>query len=229
MPERYLLESVYNFRDIGGYPLLNGKRTKYGVLFRSGSLSYATKEDVKKIEDIGIKTIIDLRGDKEHNELPDLTQASKKITAYHLPVNGGGRVPVDEDDMLASYMEMVEEPVSARAIFSTIAHAEKPILIHCTAGKDRTGVFTALLLALAGVTHDDINADYLLSIPYLRAMMSLTLDRHPDFPRACLFPKADFLSKFWNEFRGRYGLVSEYLDYIGLSGEEIDILSHLLK
>lgn len=229
MPQHYLFDQIYNFRDIGGHPLAYGGFTQSGIIYRSAGLSYATHEDLEKLKKMGIKTIIDLRGDKEYNELPDKTMDDPFFHNLHLSVNGGGRVPIDADDMVDSYMEMVDEPNSARAIFKAIVEAEKPLLLHCTAGKDRTGVVVALLLAAAGVPKDDINADYLLSVAYLRAMVAATLEHHPDFPLACLFPRPEHMERFWREFNGKYGPVVAYFDSIGLNENEIDALTNMVR
>src|SRR5574344_2157624 len=145
MLRRIPFEKIENFRDLGGYAARYGE-TSFGVVFRSGSLSDATPEDLDKMAALPIRTVIDLRDDEAKAKTPDKTASDSRFATIMLPVNGNGRVPKDHEDQVASYLQMLEDPVSARRMFLAIAHALKPVVIHCTAGKDRTGAFIAVLL-----------------------------------------------------------------------------------
>jgi protein-tyrosine phosphatase len=227
MLRRIPFEGIENFRDLGGYAARYGE-TSYGVIYRSASISDATPADVEKIASLGIKTIIDLRSayDKEH--FPDKTLDDPRFFTIQLPVNGEGRVATDEDDMVRSYLEMLEDPKTARAIFLTIANAEKPCLIHCAAGKDRTGCILTVILLANGVSFEDCNAEYLSSIPYIPKLMENTLRVNPDFPQAYLFPKVTFLKRVFSEFKERWGDVDGYFEFLGLSDDEIALIKNLL-
>ncbi len=224
---RIPLKGIDNLRDLGGYPARYGE-TSYGVLYRSSDISHVDDGDRALSASLGIRSIIDLRSSDVQQKYPDDLSAFPEASYYPLEANGGGRIPVDEEDMFASYFEMIEEPVSAARIFRTLLNCEKPALIHCTAGKDRTGVFVALVLLANGVDPLDINADYLLSLPLLKHTRDRTLAAHPDFPRVCLYPSADYLPSFLERFEKRYGSVEGYFRTIGLSTTEIDGLANLL-
>jgi protein tyrosine/serine phosphatase/8-oxo-dGTP pyrophosphatase MutT (NUDIX family) len=227
MLRRLPLEKVENFRDVGGYAARYGE-TSFGVLYRSASLSDATSGDLDKIAGLGIKTILDLRDPKAKETTPDRSANDPRFKTLLLDVNGNGRVPLNRNDQVASYLEMLEDPQSARAIFLAIAHAEKPLVIHCTAGKDRTGCFIAVLLLANGVPFHDVNADYMLSFPYLTRLKRVTMAQYPDFPKAVLTPSTGFLKRVFDKFNKRYGTVDEYFKTIGLGEDDIALLDNLL-
>jgi protein tyrosine/serine phosphatase/8-oxo-dGTP pyrophosphatase MutT (NUDIX family) len=227
MLRRIPFDKIENFRDLGGYSARYGE-TSFGVVYRSGSLSDATPDDVDKLAKIGIKTIIDLRNDKDKTEKPDRTKGDPRFINISLSVNGNGRVPVNRVDMINSYIEMLEDPEQAKRIFLTIAHCEKPCVIHCTAGKDRTGCFCAVLELANGVPFHDVNADYMLSFAYLTRLCKITKKTMPDFPSAVLTPSAEFLKKVFVKFNKKWGKVDEYFSKIGLSKDDITLLNNLL-
>lgn len=227
MLRRVPFEKIENFRDVGGYSARYGE-TSFGVIYRSGTLSDATTSDLDKLAELGLKSILDLRDDEAKSSQPDKTLNDPRFAEILLPVNGNGRVPKDHADQIESYLEMVEEPVSARRIFLALAHAPKPLVIHCMAGKDRTGIFIALLLLANGVPFHDVNADYMLSFPYLSRMSRLTMAKYPDFPKTVLTPDVAFLREVMDRFSARYGMVDDYFQTIGLSDDDIALLDNLL-
>ncbi len=220
-------QKIENFRDLGGYETRFGE-TRFGVVYRSATLCYATKEDIEKLASLGVKTILDLREERTKKSNPDPMKFDPRFKVVELNVNGNGRIPKDYKDGIDSYLEMLEDPSSARAIFQTILLCEKPMVFHCNAGKDRTGVFAFILLMLAGVHKDDINADYMLSYPCLREMTHETRANHPEVPEHCLTPNIEYLYDVYDAFFKRYGSAEEYLTAIGLQEEEINGLANLL-
>ena len=227
MPRSIKLDNVENFRDLGGYACEFGE-TQFGNIYRSASLVKASKEDIDKVASLGIKTIVDLRGREDQAALPSPFKGDSRFQVIELEVNGNGRIPKDRPDQLDSYMEMIEDPESARRIFRTFINADKPLVFHCNAGKDRTGVFTLVLLALAGVDIDDINADYMLSFPYLPKMTKDTRENRPFVPELLLTPDITYIPEFYRVFLERYGTVENYCEVIGLSEDEIDYLKNIL-
>ena len=220
-------ENIENFRDLGGYPCSFGE-TSFGVIYRSATLAYASKKDVDHMAEIGIKTVIDLREDSVKASLPSPMLGDPRFTYIALPVNGNGRIPVDHEDQVESYMEMLYEPRTARNIFQAILNAPKPLVFHCNAGKDRTGAFSMILLMLAGVPFEDINADYMMSYPLLPKMTANTRAFHKEEPELLLVPNTDFLPCVHNAFYDRYGSLSAYFEAIGMSDDEFVALSNLL-
>ncbi|MFA6830461.1 MAG: tyrosine-protein phosphatase [Bacilli bacterium] len=228
MLRRIPFEKVENFRDVGGYYATYGE-TGFGIVYRSGSLSDATENDIRELADLKIRTIIDLRNDTDKEKRPDKTVGDKRFINVSLSVNGNGRVPKNRWDMINSYIEMLEEPKQAKKVFNTILTCEKPCVLHCSAGKDRTGCFTAILLLANGVPFHDVNADYMLSFPYLTRLQRETKKKYPDFPQAVLKPDVLFLARVMKKFNKKWGQVSDYFRFLGFTDQEIAGLSALLK
>ncbi len=227
MNRHFVFDGIENFRDLGGYTCRYGT-THFGVLYRSGSLTDASQEDLAKIASMGIKSVIDIRSDKDKEKYPDATKAIEGITHYELSVNGNGRVPVSREDMIDSYLEMLEEPHQARKIFMAIAHVTKPAIIHCVAGKDRTGVFVFLTLLLNGVPFEEANADYLMSPAYLTRLREHTKATNPDFPSAVMDPDANLWPEVWNRFLEKYHSLDEYLDFLAFNESDAWLLKNCL-
>lgn len=227
MARRIAFENIENFRDLGGYACSFGT-TEFGHIYRSASLAKASKADLDKMAEIGIKSVIDLRGGADQASVPNPCLNDPRFKVYSLEVNGNGRIPQDQEDQYDSYMEMIEDAESARKIFRTFISAEKPLVFHCNAGKDRTGVFTIMLLALAGVDIDDINADYMLSFPYLPKMTKETREIRKYVPELLLTPKIEFIPEFYRRFIERFHSPEEYFEAIGLIDDEISYLANVL-
>ncbi len=167
------LASADNFRDVAGtgYPTYDGGRLRTGVLFRSNELQLSDT-DAGSLADLGIRDVLDLRDHQEVEAHPDVEVPGATWT--HVRVPG---IPMDDVATLTSreaglatmkrvYRIFVEDD-GARGAFgdllTRLAHAEHPQLFHCTAGKDRTGWASALLLRIAGVPEATVLEDYLLT------------------------------------------------------------------
>ena len=195
---------VANFRDLGGYPGADGKRVKWGLLYRSGHFANATQSDLKKLQALNIDTMIDFRSAIEKEEEPDRLPASGSIKTLALPmldvVNEAMSKEVhaivksknyQDFDAFKKMTEMYRLIASEHApeyqkfIQTILAAGGKPVLWHCTAGKDRTGFGAAILLRLLGVDDKLIIEDYLLSQQYVEKrwrliiMLLLTRGREP--------------------------------------------------
>ncbi len=227
MFKSYAFQGIDNFRDLGGYECDYGM-TSYGVVYRSATPVNATPADIEKIVGLGIRSVIDLREDSVKKTHPSPFKGDSRFKVIELNVNGSGRVPVDHDDVLASYMEMVEDPYSARRIIRALLDCEKPCLIHCNAGKDRTGVFAALILTAQGVRFDDVNADYMSSFPYLFDATEKLLEMKPDFPEVCLRPNIHMLHEFMQMFFEKYEDFDGYFEAIGLSEADANAFKNIL-
>lgn len=175
------LDGEYNMRDLGGYSGYQRKKIRSGKLFRSGELSRLTPSDHERIHELGIKNVIDLRSHEESDERPDCLPEG--IRHFHLPLIKKLAWNHTESETIAailsgqvdarSYMtELYTHTdsmriVSWRGIFKILESGETT-LYHCTAGKDRAGMTTAILLYILGVEQETVVEDFLSSNIYLR-------------------------------------------------------------
>lgn len=235
------LEGVNNFRDYGGYAVAGGGRVKRGVLWRSGQHVGASDADLQTISGIRFATVIDLRGDSERELNPCrrhagfaaevlFCQGETAGLAPHLDA-AEGVVGGDEarEAMRRLYAEMPYRPnlvAVLRRYFAALAQDRGPSLIHCYAGKDRTGMAVALAHHVLGARPDDAMADYLLT-------NEATKDRKlPGTPggdsgryaalskaaaRALFFVDASYLETGFAAIRASHGTVDAYLaDVLGV-------------
>lgn len=174
------LEGVHNFRDYGGYAARGGAKLKAGLLFRSGQHGDATPDDLERIGSFNIATVIDLRGNAERELFPCarppgfsarvLFADGETAGSGHAPhVEAARQVSTAEDAhtaMTGLYASMPFRPKLVevfRLYFKALAENKGATLLHCLAGKDRTGLAVGLLHTLLGVHPDDVMADYLLT------------------------------------------------------------------
>lgn len=164
-------EGCFNFRDIGGYPGADGRTVRWGRYFRAGRQDRMTAEDLQKIRNLGIRTQIDLR---RPDEVRDQGRGPLEAlgASYHniavIPEGGTdhlSRLVGDTGISGKRYLGYLEfGPEAWVRMFRIFEQAgTQPILLHCTAGKDRTGVSTAFLLSVLGVDRDVIETDYALT------------------------------------------------------------------
>jgi protein-tyrosine phosphatase len=152
-------EGVANFRDIGGYDAGTTQTVATGVVFRTGTLAFATTSDVTLIHDLGVRTIIDFRTTYEVTYAPDAPALDEFTTHVYIPISFPGV------SMLEAYGNFPTSRTQEwRQAFSVIADPTSlPLIYHCQAGKDRTGVMTALLLTALGVDRETVIDDYMQS------------------------------------------------------------------
>ncbi len=236
----FKIKKVKNFRTVGNIKNSEGRTLKEGKLYRSANLFRLKPKSFKTIEKIGIQEIIDLRNSKEiaqkPNRLPEgiiyknesafedegdqLEQARKLVLQGK--VNGKDA----EKRMLDFYRNYVtERPEVIRKIITEILESDTPVLYHCTAGKDRTGIITALVLTILRFDRETIDNDYLLSNNYRRKLVDrrLWLARNLHF----IYPKLDisvleklswvetaYLDAAFNEINKKYGSTDRYIQEV---------------
>ncbi|CAH0217753.1 tyrosine-protein phosphatase [Microbacterium sp. Bi128] len=155
-----LVSGATNFRDVGGLSAGSG-RTRSGVLFRSGNLRHVDDEGLEALRALGLRRIVDLRDDDEVRHAPSRL-TGLDVDVQRLPLFLGSVESFFERDISLGelYDELISDsPTRIVAAVRAIAGAQ-PVLIHCTVGKDRTGVTVAIALAAAGVDRDAVVADY---------------------------------------------------------------------
>jgi protein-tyrosine phosphatase len=169
------LEGGSNFRDLGGHRTAEGARVRRGAVFRSAHLGGLTAADRTALGRLGVKTIVDLRGVNEAAETPHLIDGlACRVVGAHIEPQLGEKIRDAVADGSASPFLMMQYLTDHyrdyprrcapgfRTLFATLSDgAHRPLVFHCTAGKDRTGFASALLLTLLGVHWDDVMEDYL--------------------------------------------------------------------
>ncbi len=174
------IASAYNFRDLGGYLSQDGRIVKWNTFIRSGDFPSLSDEDNVYLQSIPIKSVVDFRAKDEEERLKDTIIPNSK--SYFLSVDSGNLVPefmalmndkVNTPDVVYSrgvelmktmYLSIVTDFRHIyKEFFKLIQNQEVPILFHCTAGKDRTGIAAALLLSALNVDRDVILKDYLMT------------------------------------------------------------------
>ncbi|WP_037080256.1 tyrosine-protein phosphatase [Pseudonocardia spinosispora] len=171
------LEGVENVRDLGGLPLTGGGHTRFGQVLRSARLHELTESDVEfLVEKFGIRTVIDLRSPKEVDRDGPTPMERAGVRTEHLTVLPTGQRPIprdDEDPKLFNYRGyLADRPENMLAAVRLLTEPDAgPALVHCAAGKDRTGVFCALVEDAVGVRREAVIEDYALSNEALEAVL----------------------------------------------------------
>ena len=243
------LEAIFNFRDYGGYPAGEGARVKRATLWRSGQHNRATEADLAEVSRLGLNTVIDLRGDSERTMYPCVrpadfvaavlfepgeTAALKRVAAHEEASGALGSAEDARRAMVELYRGLPWRPVLAgtlRLYFEALAERDGPSLLHCLAGKDRTGVATALAHHVLGVHPDDALGDYLLTnsagnldqwIAMQSAAMRQRVGREMSDAaiRVILTVRPEYLETALGAIRERHGSIDRYLeDVLGVTAE----------
>ena len=175
LPHVVPLKGGSNFRDLGGYRTNEGRTVRRHAVFRSAHLGALTNEDRSALSKIGVRTIVDLRGVSEAAETPHLIDGvACRVVGAHIEPQLGDKIRVAVADGSATPHLMMQYLTDHyrdyprrcapgfRTLFATLSDGtHRPLVFHCTAGKDRTGFASALLLTLLGVPWDTVMDDYL--------------------------------------------------------------------
>jgi protein-tyrosine phosphatase len=226
------LEGAVNFRDLGGYATTDGQRTRWRVLFRADGLSELTEPDLVIMRELGIRTVIDLRTGHEL-EQSRFDVDAHPVEFHHFPfiksltnVEDFNRAP---GFLGAQYREMLEDaaPQIVGALAALAAPDARPAVFHCTAGKDRTGLLSALVLSLLGVPEDTVVADYALSGAAMARLRAKLVVKYPDGKLliedsdAILSADPANMIALFAHLKERFGTVTEYATTIGVPDEVV--------
>jgi protein-tyrosine phosphatase len=252
------MESIHNFRDFGGYKTRNGLIVKKGLLYRSGSLTKASDNDLKKISALGIKTIIDLRTHQERHSNPEPIPGNSNVTSIHIPIKvrmhnesgliwqllslrfGKARKIDYHEAMRDAYQEYVTDfqPEFSKILKLTSESSNLPILIHCTGGKDRTGFACSLIQQMLDIPIETVLQDYLQTNIFLHEVKDEFRKRLKRFSWlgisiekvAPLFEaRKEFLEAAYDKIIDDFGTINDYIrEGLGFSDEERQRLKHLL-
>lgn len=235
--------TLRNFRDIGGLRTLDGRRVRTGLLFRSATPVFLTERESRwLVDDLGLRLRIDLRSRSEVTQESSRELGRRERRVLNLPIGAGEQWKRDEridalgERVAAYYLRFLQHtPRSFVAAVSALAAQDGvPALVHCTAGKDRTGVLLAVLLAAIGISHDDIVADYARTAPELPALFA-QLRQLPGYQeRIAVLPEEshtadpESMIAFLKGLQGTYGGAADYLRRSGATDEMLDALSRKL-
>jgi protein-tyrosine phosphatase len=241
IPRVLALEAAYNFRDLGGYAAPGRRVTRWRTLFRADGLHRLTVADLGVMEEIGLRTVIDLRTADELVERGRFPLDVHPVGYHHVSLMDviwdPGQAPAETsgapvaDFLLHRYIEMIDG-AGARIgdIFAILADPDAlPAVFHCAAGKDRTGILAALLLSSLGVVDDDVVADYALTgeaVPRMLAAWKAAAAANPPVegvapatptPASFLAAEPDAMAGLLTLIREVHGSTRQYVRTLGVS------------
>jgi protein-tyrosine phosphatase len=246
-----VLDGVHNFRDLGGYPTatsMGAGRTRWGLVYRADGLGRLTPDDVEVLRQRGLGTVIDLRTDAELADRGRFPVELHAVTFHHLPVldqTWQARDVPDVQDahefLMWAYRDMlrVGSGKIAGALHIIADPNVTPVVFHCAAGKDRTGLVAAMLLAVLGVPDDYVAADYGRTAEGMRKMRAAwskwaadqggdEKNRLTDAPAYYFESPPAVMSELLTDLRTQYGSVVDYVRSLGVNDAEIAALRERL-
>ncbi len=247
---RLRFSGAKNFRDLGGYKTVAGKTVRWGSLYRSDALNKLRDADLKLLSTLNLHQIIDLRSGYERELYPDRLPSELASLVAEIPILDRGseafKAPREElakllkeikvtEFMTSAYMEYASRFTAEMKQFlnALISSKGRPVLFHCTAGKDRTGFAAALILRILGVPHNVVMDDYLLSNQYFYSghrwnVALLRILRGKQFANVVndfMMVRAADLSTAFETIDRDYGSFENYIcNGLGLSLEDVEHL-----
>lgn len=242
-PKRIQLDGPANFRDLGGYPTVDGRRLRHGHVYRSDSLSHMSDADTRHVAEVlGVVTVVDLRAAHEVETFGHGPLGTLGVVVHHLPIVDETRsdrvehrsdapdpATMQLDEIYAMMLERFGERFAA--VLRVVADpANQPVVFHCAAGKDRTGLVAALLLGALEVDDEIIAADYAITAEHMDELVA----RHRDRARAgdqfaevaeqLFTAEASVMRTVLANLRHEQGSAAEYLVRHGLEPAALDAL-----
>ncbi|BAL92334.1 hypothetical protein AMIS_71140 [Actinoplanes missouriensis 431] len=232
---------AYNFRDVGGYTGLDGRTVRWRRLFRADSLHRLGEQDAEAFAALGVRTVIDLRRPHEVEKFGRVAEEHgtdyRNLVLRHVDWEEVDHPEdaVHERWLADRYLNFAEDGHEAllESLRVIADPSAAPVVVHCMAGKDRTGTVCALALSLLGVGDEEIAADYALTTEAMRPLTEYLLRTSPEsiLGNEHMFdspPEAMLL--FLADLRALHGSVEGYAKQIGLTDDEIaSMRAHLLN
>ncbi len=231
-----VVPGAVNFRDVGGLPA-GPSRTRSGTLFRSGNLAQLDEAGLAALDGLGIRRIIDLRADEEVAHAPSKV-GGLALQTQRVPLFLGSVASFFADDIPLDemYRRLVED--SADRVVEVVRGivSDQPVLVHCTVGKDRTGVTVALALAAAGVDSEAVIADYARTEQLLpqwrnKRVVKALRKMHPEavhLEDLATRSPAPVMRNLLADLTARYGSPADYLRAQGMADDELAELRRTL-
>jgi protein-tyrosine phosphatase len=239
-PRLIPLEGTQNFRDVGGYRTADGRRVKWGLIFRSADLSKLTAADIAELNLLGVQTVFDLRSTGERRNAPDVFAGRSTTVSLDYDINAqaittalhsGPTVESLRSALSATYLELLTSlQPEYRQLFDQLLEGRGATIYHCTAGKDRTGTATALILSALGVPRETIYADYLMSNRFYHPAANATPMGGMPSELSAVLTSVDqsYLQGLYDSIDDHYGSVDGYLDRaLGVDAAKISRLREL--
>ena len=241
LPRVLALKGASNVRDLGGWPAADGRRVRFGKVFRSASLATLTDDDVAALGEAGVRTVCDLRGEVERRRAPSRLAG---VATHALCIEPSLRPSLS--DLLATetvtgpdVMALMRGAYTAyalewshryRALFDLLLEENAPpLLFHCTAGKDRTGFGAALILAALGVGEEAVLEDYLATNRLWRADPEISSSLPEAVAEVLLRVHPELITAAFDAARGAHATIEVYLEErIGLDAERRELLQERL-
>ncbi|MEV5650371.1 tyrosine-protein phosphatase [Nocardia sp. NPDC052254] len=230
-PDHLHISGTFNYRDVGGLRTASGMKIRGGVLLRSAQLCHLDQRGHNTLQQLGVTTVHDLRGPAEADRMGvDLLPAGVRLELTPFdsaigtaPPHEGGADRgghLDLADVYAGFPSMPEVGVAMTAMAQSLARGDGAVLVHCAAGKDRTGWAIATLLRAVGVTEEDILADYLLSNDAVEALAAdVARNSGGTLPPALLGVSVEYLAAGTEAMHRLHGGLDGYLQAIGFTPE----------
>jgi protein-tyrosine phosphatase len=248
------LEGGVNFRDMGGYAAGDGRRVRWGMLYRSGTMGRLTPGDRAALAKLGIRTVVDLRSQREQEAEPNHWATAGNGPDYwarpHTEVFGHLHDMIDRGIASADHARAImangfrllpdQQAPAYAELFRRLADGKVPLVFNCTAGKDRTGGAAALVLSVLGVPRDTIVADFHMTdrAVDLRATFNArpheATDRYAGLDRSIMAPLGEahptYVEAFLDGIEERWGSAAGYLGEHGIGAAMLDdVRGHLLE
>lgn len=230
------VSGALNFRDVGGLPAAGGA-TRRGVLYRSGNLARLTDSGRTALRELGVARIVDLRDDDEVRYEPSLI-GDAQVEVVRVPMFAGSVASFFDDDLSLDdlYRALIDGSAHRLVEVARAVASAQPVLVHCTVGKDRTGVSVALILAAVGVEREAIVADYARTAAALPAernarVLSYLRGRYPHarhLADLATASPAGAMAAVFEDLDARYGGPLDYLQAHGLADDEVAALREAL-
>ena len=228
MDRQIAFEGCLNFRDLGGYPTADGRRVRWRRIYRSDALHLLTPADVARLRDeLALSTVVDLRSSAELRSEGRGRLAGEPIAFEHVPLFDGEVIRADSRaaeltlaDRYALLAEFAKDRIAR--VITVLADAPGPAVYHCAAGKDRTGVVSAVLLGILGVRDEVIVVDYAATQASLEAIVERLMSAEgyqtmlAALPPDTLHAEPETMLAFLAHVRERYGSMAAYARAAGV-------------
>ena len=241
-PQRLVrLDAVHNFRDMGGYPTVDGRTTRWGTLFRADGLYRLTDADLEVVRALGLRTVIDLRTPRELDERGTFPHHRHPVDFHHVSVitrtwnhDEAERYDDAADFLEYAYLSMLDDvPEQFGRAFELLAAPDAlPAVFHCAAGKDRTGLLAMMVLGSIGVLDEYIVADYAMTEEGMERMRAWARREYPEMyenmnssPSVFSAAVPEAMRRMLGHVRERHGSVRGLVNALGVDDSVIDRLT----